>query len=172
MFTKIAWHGYIQPSQLNSFAVILKIWSSPHTEVVKKLLEEPYRYKTRTRMRPHGCHIATHVNTGKNHNSNVFNHLYEQLGCMDRNVAIATVYLKLVQIYIFMGRPKLARGTSFGCLNWSGRTGFGGGPIFSLQALLWVMTCCLDAQSCCIRNDHECMDWKNLIMFLVLKATI
>ena len=30
----------IQPSQLNSFAVILKIWGSPHTE---KLLEEPYR---------------------------------------------------------------------------------------------------------------------------------
>ena len=34
----------IQPSQLNSFAVILKIWGLPHTEVVKKLLEELYRY--------------------------------------------------------------------------------------------------------------------------------
>ena len=31
----------IQPSP---FAVIMKIWGSPHTEVVQKLLEEPYRH--------------------------------------------------------------------------------------------------------------------------------
>ena len=34
------------------------------------------------------------------------------------------------------GRPKLARGTSFGCQNWSGQTDFGGGLIFSLQGKL------------------------------------
>jgi len=31
------------------------------------------------------------------------------------------------------GGPKLARGTSFGCQNWSGGTDFGGRPIFLLQ---------------------------------------
>jgi len=32
-----------------------------------------------------------------------------------------------------MGGPKLARGDRFGFQNWSGGTGFSGGPMFSLQ---------------------------------------
>ena len=86
--------------------------------------------------------IAQYIiySTSGNTKINIFNRaVYEHAASCRVSSQLAIVTLNCLEFTFSElrgGEIGKSQGTSFGCQNWSGRTDFGGGPIFSLQSRL------------------------------------